>query len=94
MSDPSPDEMYDQETDQEVDPGEPIRQLAKFEHQASTGLLVRIRRAIQRRSTVAQLTSFSASVPLVVLREFWLILIEQIGPKSPRKDVTHGEETS
>jgi small-conductance mechanosensitive channel len=64
--------------------GEPVAELAAFEHEASAALLVRIRRAIQRRTAVAQLTSFSASVPLVVLREFWLILIEQFNPNSVR----------
>jgi hypothetical protein len=47
-----------------------------------------------RRTAVAQLTSFSASVPLVILKEFWLILIEQLGQKSARKDVPRGEKTS
>jgi hypothetical protein len=84
----------DENDENAIDPGEPIRELANFEHQASDGLLARIRRAIQRRSAVAQLTSFSAIVPLVVLRELWLILIAQLGPKSARKDVPHGKETS
>ena len=78
----------------EVDMGEPVAELAAFEHDASADLLVRIRRAIQRRTSVAQLTSFSASVPLLVLREFWLILIEQLNPNSVRKDGRRGEKTS
>jgi hypothetical protein len=49
---------------EEVDPGEPIAELANFDHEASTGLLTRVRRAIQRRTTVAQLTSFSRSCGL------------------------------
>lgn len=77
-----------------LDMGEPVAELAAFEHDASAALLVRIRRAIQRRTTVAQLTSFSASVPLMVLREFWLILIEQLNPNSVRKDGRRGEKTS
>jgi hypothetical protein len=60
--------------DEEIDPGEPIAALAKFEHDTSSRLVVRVRRTIQRRTTVGQLTSFSAEMPLVVLREFWLIL--------------------
>jgi hypothetical protein len=79
---------------QEVDMGEPIAELAAFEHDASAALLVRIRRAIQRRTAVGQLTSFSASVPLMVLREFWLILIEQLNPNGVRKDGRRGEKTS
>jgi hypothetical protein len=78
----------------EVDPGEPVAELARFEQDASASLLVRIRRAIQRRTAVAQLTSFSASVPLVVLKEFWLMLIGQLGAKDIRKDVRHGRESS
>ena len=91
MSDPPANGMPDGE---EVDPGEPIAELASFDHDASTGLLARVRRAIQRRTTVAQLTSFTANVPLVVLKELWLVLIGQLGPKGVRKDVTHGEKTS
>jgi hypothetical protein len=74
--------------------GEPVAELAALEHDASSALLVRIRRAIQRRTAAAQLTSFSAGVPLVVLREFWLILMEQLNPNSVRKDGRHGEKTS
>jgi hypothetical protein len=74
-----------------VDPGEPLVALAKFEHDTSSDLLTR---AIQRRTTAAQLASFSASVPLLVLREFWLILVERFNPKDKRKDARHGEETS
>ena len=91
MSDPTANGIPDGE---EVDPGEPIAELANFDHDASTGLLTRVRRTIQRRTTVAQLTSFSANVPLVVLKELWLVLIGQLGPKGVRKDVTHGEKTS
>ena len=90
MSDPKPDDL----NAAEIDPGEPVAQLAGFEQATSTGLLGRIRRSIQRRSTVAQLTTFSASVPLVVLKEFWLILVGQFGQKNARKDVTRGEESS
>jgi hypothetical protein len=79
---------------EEVHMGEPVAELAAFEQDASASLLVRIRRAIQRRTTVAQLTSFSSSVPLVLLREFWLILVEQLNPNSVRKDGRHGEKTS
>jgi hypothetical protein len=94
MSDEPPDQVGDDGTDTEIDLGQPIRQLARFEHEASPGLLLRIRRAIHRRTAVAQLTSFSASVPLVILKEFWLLLIGQLGQKSARKDVPRGEKTS
>jgi hypothetical protein len=78
---------------EEVDPGEPIAGLAQFDHDASSGLLPRVRRAIQRRTTVAQLASFSAGAPVVVLRELWLILHEQLSAKSLRKDDSHGKKT-
>ena len=78
----------------EIDPGEPIPQLSNFEDEASDRLLTRIRRAIHRLSALAHLTSFSASIPLVIFKEFWLILIEALGQKSARKDVIHGKETS
>jgi hypothetical protein len=91
MSDgPANPEMEDGE---EVDPGEPIAVLAEFDHDASIGLLTRIRRTIQRRTTAAQLTSFSWSAPLAVLREFWLILIEQLNPKGTGKDGGDGGKT-
>ena len=58
---------------EEIDPGEPIAELAHFEQDISSDLIVRTRRAIQRRTVVGQLTSFAATMPLVVLREFWLV---------------------
>jgi hypothetical protein len=57
----------------EIDPGEPIAALGEFELDTSRDLIVRTRRTIQRRTVVAQLTSFAATMPLVVLREFWLV---------------------
>jgi hypothetical protein len=91
MSDgPADSEMQDGE---EVDPGEPITLLAEFDHEASTDLLTRIRRTIQRRTAAGQLMSFSWSVPLVVMREFWLILIEQFNPKGTGKDGRDGRKT-
>lgn len=92
MSDePADSEMQNGEG---VDAGEPVAALARFEHDTSSDLLARIRRTIQRRTTAAQLTSFSASVPLLLLREFWLILVERFNPKDTRKDASHGGETS
>jgi hypothetical protein len=91
MSDePANSEMEDGE---EVDPGEPIAVLAAFEHETSTGLLNRIRRTIQRRTAAAQLTSFSWNAPLAVLREFWLIFIEQLNTKGTGKDGRDGGKT-
>ena len=79
---------------EDTDPGEPIAALADFESDSSSGLLARVRRTIQRRMTAAQLTSFSSSVLILVLREFWLILIGQLNQPQVRKDTRNGEETS
>jgi hypothetical protein len=85
--------MQDDEAVDLVDLGEPIAALARFDHEASTDLLTRIRRTIQRRSAAAQLTSFSWNAPLMVLKEFWLILIEQLNPQSTGKDGRDGRKT-
>ena len=62
---------------EEIDPGEPIAALAQFENDTSGDLIVRTRRTIHRRATAAHLTSFAATMPLVVLKEFWLVLIHR-----------------
>ncbi|GGH11378.1 hypothetical protein [Silvibacterium dinghuense] len=67
--------------EEEVDPGEPIAQLAGFEYDVSTGLLGRIRRAISRRTTAAQVTSFTFDLPFVVFKEFWTMLAEHLNLK-------------
>jgi hypothetical protein len=59
--------------DQEIDLGDPIAALAQFEEDTSSDLIVRTRHDIQRRTIVAQLTSFAATMPLIVIREFWLV---------------------
>jgi hypothetical protein len=70
MSDGSRGEEVDQ-----VDPGEPVTELAGFEHDVSARFMSRIRQAIQRRTTAAQLTSFAFDLPLVVLKELWLMMV-------------------
>jgi hypothetical protein len=70
MSDGSRGEEVDQ-----VDPGEPVTELAGFEHDVSAKFMSRIRQAIQRRTTAAQLTSFAFDLPLVVLKELWLMMV-------------------
>jgi hypothetical protein len=62
---------------EEIDPGGPVAALAQFENDTSRDLIVRTRRTIHRRATAAHLTSFAATMPLVVLREFWLVLIHR-----------------
>jgi hypothetical protein len=92
MSDDSGNsEMRDSE---EIDPGEPIAALAEFEPDISSGLVGRIRRAIHRRTTVDHLTAFSVHMPLLVLRELWLILVKRLDPMDVRKDASHGGKTS
>ena len=79
---------------EEVDPGEPIVELAKLEHNASSRLAPRISRTIQRRTTVSHLASFSLNVPLLVLGELWSILINTPNRIGIRKDANHGQKTS
>lgn len=62
---------------EEIDPGEPVAELAGFEHDVSGRFMSRIRHAIQRRTTAAQLTSFAFDLPLVVLKELWLMMVGQ-----------------
>jgi len=90
------DESQESETRsaEEIDPGEPISSLAGFGHDVSGGLVTRIRRSIQRRMTVGQLASFSVSIPLVLLSEFWAIVITRPKPVGLRKESDDGEETS
>jgi hypothetical protein len=74
-----------EEVDQ-VDPGEPVAELAGFEHDVSARFMSRIRHAIQRRTTAAQLTSFAFDLPLVVLKELWLIMVGQLDSRKVEKD--------
>ena len=71
---------------EEVDPGEPVTELAGFEHDVSATLMSRIRHAIQRRTTAAQFTSFAFDLPLVVLKELWLMLVGQLDSMKIEKD--------
>jgi hypothetical protein len=71
---------------EEVDPGEPITELAGFEHDVSARFMSRIRGAIQRRTTAAQLTSFAFDLPLVLLKELWLMMVGQLDPTKVEKD--------
>jgi hypothetical protein len=79
---------------EEIDPGEPIAALARFEHDVSSGLARRIRHTVQWRTNVSQLASFSAAIPLLVLRELWSVLISRPYPKDIRKEDGDGSETS
>jgi hypothetical protein len=63
-----------EEVDQ-VDPGEPVTELAGFEHDVSARFMSRIRQAIQRRTTAAQLTSFAFDLPLILFKELWLMMV-------------------
>jgi hypothetical protein len=80
------------EVAEEVDPGEPIRALARFEHDVSSGLVARIRRTVQWRTNVGQLASFSVTIPLVVLRELWSVLTNRPIQRRPRKEASNGKQ--
>jgi hypothetical protein len=58
---------------EEIDPDEPIAALAHFEQDTSTDLIAGTRRTIERRTVVAQFTSVAAILPIIVIREFWLV---------------------
>jgi hypothetical protein len=83
MSDAANSESHD---GKELDPGEPVGVLAAFEYEPSTNFLSRIRRSIQRRTSVSQIASFSWNIPLMVFMEFWAMIVEQLNPKRPGKD--------
>ena len=75
--------------DKEIDPGEPIAALAGFEGNTSPGFMMRVRRKIQRRTTTAQVASFTWNVPSIVLLELWRVLIQLL----QLKDVEKGSRT-
>ena len=81
MSNGTPGEEVDP-----IDPGEPVAELAGFEHDVSARFMSRIRHAIQRRTTAAQLTSFAFDLPLVVLKELWLMMVGQFDSMKVEKD--------
>ena len=79
---------------EEVDPGEPVTELAAFEHDVSAALLSRIRHSIQRRTTASQLTSFAFHLPLVLLKELWLMMMGQFNSKRVEKDAENEGKAS
>ncbi|MDE1161052.1 MAG: hypothetical protein PW792_03790 [Acidobacteriaceae bacterium] len=70
----------------EVDPGEPVKELAGFEYDTSATLLGKVRRAIGRRVVMAQVTSFAFEMPSSVLKEFGSVLIESLSANGTKKD--------
>ena len=69
-----------------IDPGEPVKELAGFQEEMLVGLVARVRRSIYRRTATAHVTSFWWSTPLLILSEFWTVLVGQFSSKGPRKD--------
>jgi hypothetical protein len=69
-----------------IDPGEPVKELACFEYEASPAFLTVVRRKIHRRSAVSQLASFSWDVPKALLTELWNALVQAVGPASGKKE--------
>jgi hypothetical protein len=82
------------EAAEEIDPGEPIEALARFQHDVSSSLITRIRRTVQWRTNAGQLASFSMTIPLIVLKELWFVLINRPNPRRLRKEDSHGSKTS
>jgi len=72
----------------DIELGEPIKELAGFEHETSEAFLAIVRSKIQRRSTVSQVASFTWNVPRWILTEFWNALIHIIDSR-----VRKGKET-
>jgi hypothetical protein len=65
---------------------EPIGALREQEYETSPDFMLRVRRRIHRRSSVAQLASFSWSLPKVILVELANVLghvLGRIGAKKP-----------
>jgi hypothetical protein len=73
----------------EMDLGDPIASLAKFKQGTSDGFGVGVRRSIQRRTVVVQLTSFAVIMPLVVLREFCVLFDQRFNSPDARKGFNH-----
>jgi hypothetical protein len=61
---------------EEPDRVEAIAELAQFEEDTSADLVVRTRRAIHRRTVFGHFTSFATTIPLLVLREVWEVLVK------------------
>ena len=78
MSDGSLDSERNDADD--VDPGEPIAELAGFEYDVSPSPLERI-----RRTTAAQVASFAFDMPFVVLKEFWFIVMGLFSSKKTER---------
>ncbi len=82
------DEPLDAQTGEDVDPGQPIAELAGFEYDVSGSLLGRIRRSIGRRTAAAQVTSFAMDMPSLIFKEFWQLFVQIFDSKKPpRRDV-------
>lgn len=80
--------MTDRDDDivDDVDPGEPIAELADFREHASGDLLGRIRRSLQRRSLSAQIAGFSWGAVGTVVQEFLEFIYSFIEPRDDRRD--------
>jgi hypothetical protein len=61
--------------------GEPIRELAQHPQELFIDLVPRTRRTIQRRVILGEFTFFATMMPLVVLREFWEVVVQDCHAK-------------
>ena len=60
--------------DAEMDDGDAITELAQFVDYVSGDVIARVRRTIQRRTTLNHLASYAATTPLIVLEAFWSLV--------------------
>jgi hypothetical protein len=75
--------------DEAIDPGPSVEELAGFEQDASSGFLGLLRRKIHRRTTTAQVASFSWNMPGMIFLELCRILVQLLQVKHSSK----GERT-
>jgi hypothetical protein len=59
----------------EIGDGEAVMELAQLGDDISGEVVARVRRTIQRRTTVNHLTSYATITPLVVLEALWSLVI-------------------
>ncbi|HTZ59293.1 MAG TPA: hypothetical protein VMB49_14395 [Acidobacteriaceae bacterium] len=79
--------------DEEVDPGSPVIELATYDQDVSSQLMTRVRRAIYRRATAAQFATFAFHLPVLVFKEFWLMIVEQMDSRNAGKDANGRKAT-
>jgi hypothetical protein len=69
----------------DIDPGEPVAQLAGWEEESSELFLNLVRRKIYRRSATSHFACFTWDVPGMLLREFLEFLVHLLNPSRASK---------